>query len=107
MKKEDKLRKQILDKVKEFYLTKKSEEKFVLGKDYINYASRVYDEKEMINLIDSSLDFWLTAGRYAKQFEKEFAEFLGVKYCLLANSGSSANLLAISGVTFKVKNLLV
>ena len=99
MKKEDKLRKQILDKVKEFYLTKKSEEKFVLGKDYINYASRVYDEKEMINLIDSSLDFWLTAGRYAKQFEKEFAEFLGVKYCLLANSGSSANLLAISALT--------
>jgi CDP-6-deoxy-D-xylo-4-hexulose-3-dehydrase len=72
---------------------------FSQGKDYIPYAGRVYDEKEMISLVDSALDFWLTAGRFAKQFEAEFAKFLGVKYCLLTNSGSSANLLAISALT--------
>lgn len=99
MQSEKKIRKQISDKVKEFYLTEKAKKKFVAGKDYINYSGRVYDEKEIINLVDASLDFWLTAGRYAQQFEKEFANFLGVKYCLLTNSGSSANLLAISALT--------
>ncbi len=59
----------------------------------------MYDEKDMINLVDSSLDFWLTAGRFAEKFEKEFAKFLGVKYCLLTNSGSSANLLAFMSLT--------
>lgn len=65
----------------------------------IVYGGRVYDENEMRNLVDSSLDFWLTAGRYHKQFEKDFAEYLGVRYVLLTNSGSSANLLAISALT--------
>jgi len=73
--------------------------KFTSDEDKIDYAGRVYDEKEMINLVDSALDFWLTAGRYAKQFESEFAKFLGVKHCVLTNSGSSANLLAISALT--------
>ncbi|MEK7665099.1 MAG: lipopolysaccharide biosynthesis protein RfbH [Patescibacteria group bacterium] len=100
MRTEKNIRKEILNKVKEFYkFRKKGEEVFVAGKSRVNYAGRVYDEKEMINLIDSSLDFWLTSGRYAKQFEKEFAGFLGVKYCLLTNSGSSANLLAVSALT--------
>ncbi len=72
---------------------------FIPGKSCINYAGRVYDEKEMINLVDSSLDFWLTAGRFAEKFEKEFSRFLGVKYCSLANSGSSANLLAFMALT--------
>jgi len=72
---------------------------FIHGQDHIPYAGRVYDDKEMISLVDASLDFWLTAGRYAKQFEEELAKFLGVKYCLLTNSGSSANLLAISALT--------
>ncbi|RCV66173.1 CDP-6-deoxy-D-xylo-4-hexulose-3-dehydrase [Methanophagales archaeon] len=72
---------------------------FIPGKSYIPYSGRVYDEKEMISLVDSALDFWLTAGKFAKQFEKEFAKFLGAKYCLLTNSGSSANLLAISALT--------
>lgn len=72
---------------------------FIPGKSKINYAGRVFDEKEMINLVDSSLDFWLTHGRYAEKFEKEFAEFLGVKHCSLANSGSSANLLAFMALT--------
>ncbi len=85
--------------LKKIYRLKKEKEKFILGKTRINYAGRVYDEKEMINLVDASLDFWLTAGRYTKEFEKKFAELLGTKYCLLANSGSSANLLAISALT--------
>ena len=68
-------------------------------KDRINYASRVYDAKEMENLVDSALDFWLTAGRYADQFEKEFAKYLKVRYVSLVNSGSSANLLAFMALT--------
>lgn len=72
---------------------------FVPGKSRINYAGRVFDEKEIVNLVDSSLDFWLTTGRYAEQFEKDFAGFLGVKYCSLVNSGSSANLLAFMALT--------
>ena len=72
---------------------------FIQGKDYIPYAGRVYDDKEMISLVDSALDFWLTAGRYAQEFEDELAKFLGIRYCLLTNSGSSANLLAISALT--------
>jgi len=95
----NKLRKEILNGVKKFYKLRKDQEKFIPGKSRINYAGRVYDEKEMINLVDASLDFWLTAGRYARQFEQSFAKFLGAKYCLLTNSGSSANLLAISALT--------
>ncbi len=67
--------------------------------DSIPYASRVYDNEEMVNLVDSSLEFWLTAGRYADQFEKQFAEYLDVRYCSLVNSGSSANLLAFMSLT--------
>ena len=69
------------------------------GKSHISYGGRVYDEKEMINLVDASLDFWLTAGRYAAQFEEKFADFLGIKHCSLTNSGSSANLLAFMALT--------
>jgi CDP-4-dehydro-6-deoxyglucose reductase, E1 len=72
---------------------------FTPGTSRLNYAGRVYDEKEMVNLVDSSLDFWLTSGRYANRFEKEFAELLGVKHCSLVNSGSSANLLAFMALT--------
>ena len=75
-----------------------NEKEFEEG-DKISYASRVYDEKELVNLVDSSLEFWLTAGRYADKFEKELAEYLGVKYCSLVNSGSSANLLAFMTLT--------
>ena len=67
--------------------------------DRINYASRVFDEKEMCALTDATLDFWLTAGKYAEQFEKEFASWIGVKYAHLVNSGSSANLLAFMTLT--------
>ncbi|MCK5128508.1 MAG: lipopolysaccharide biosynthesis protein RfbH [Clostridiales bacterium] len=67
--------------------------------DRIPYASRVYDSEEMVNLIDSSLEFWLTAGRYTDQFENMFSNYLGVKHCCLVNSGSSANLLAFMALT--------
>ncbi|MCK5187997.1 MAG: lipopolysaccharide biosynthesis protein RfbH [Deltaproteobacteria bacterium] len=94
------LQNEIFQKVKELYLLRKKKEKiFVPGESYIPYAGRIYDEKEIISLVDSALNFWLTAGRYTKQFETDFAEFLGVKHCLLTNSGSSANLLAVSALT--------
>lgn len=65
----------------------------------IPYAGRIYDQEEVTNLVDAALDFWLTAGHYADTFEKKFAEFLGSRYCLLVNSGSSANLLAFMALT--------
>lgn len=65
----------------------------------IAYAKRIYNQDEMVNLVDSVLEFWLTSGRYTDQFENEFAEFLGIKYCSLVNSGSSANLLAFMALT--------
>jgi Predicted pyridoxal phosphate-dependent enzyme apparently involved in regulation of cell wall biogenesis len=65
----------------------------------IPYASRVYDNAEMCNLVDSSLEFWLTSGRYTVEFESEFAKYLNVKYCSLVNSGSSANLIAFMALT--------
>ena len=67
--------------------------------DRIPYASRVYDADEMCNLVDSSLEFWLTSGRYTDEFEKRFADYLGVRHCSLVNSGSSANLLAFMTLT--------
>lgn len=67
--------------------------------DRIPYAGRVFDDREIAALIDSSLDFWLTAGRYADRFEKDFARFLDIEYCCLTNSGSSANLLAFMSLT--------
>ena len=65
----------------------------------VPYASRVYDSQEMTNLVDSALEFWLTSGRYTEQFEQELAEYIGVKYCSLVNSGSSANLNAFMALT--------
>jgi CDP-6-deoxy-D-xylo-4-hexulose-3-dehydrase len=77
---------------------KESKEAFHEG-DRINYAARVYDEKEMCALTDATLDFWLTTGRFADQFEKEFADWIGAKYAHLVNSGSSANLIAFMVLT--------
>ncbi len=65
----------------------------------IPYASRVYDRHEMMNLVDSSLEFWLTSGRYTEEFEKNLARYLNVKYCSVVNSGSSANLAAFMALT--------
>jgi len=98
MKKQD-IKKEIFDLVSKYYTEKHKPKEFIPGETYIPYAGRIYNEKEIISLVDSSLDFWLTAGRFAKQFEEEFAKVLGVKHCILTNSGSSANLLAISALT--------
>lgn len=88
----------LISTVKHYEIKHKDKKPFSPG-DRIPYAGRVFDEKEISNLVDSSLDFWLTTGRYAERFEKEFAEFLGVKHCSLTNSGSSANLLAFMALT--------
>lgn len=97
---ESELRNEILEKVKAFYALKyEKQEEFIPGKTNITFAGRVFDENEMVNLVDSSLDFWLTAGRYAQKFEGDFARFMGQKYCILVNSGSSANLVAFSALT--------
>lgn len=98
-KKED-LKKQILELTREYYQEVHGKEQtFVPGKSRVNYGGRYFDAEEMVNLVDSSLDFWLTAGPWAHKFEKRFAEWLGVKYCSLVNSGSSANLLAFYALT--------
>lgn len=96
---ESEARELLLNYVNEYYQRyHQTNKKFSIGQK-IPYASRVYDEKEIINLVDSSLDFWLTAGRYTIKFENLFSEFLGVKFCSLVNSGSSANLLAFMTLT--------
>ncbi len=92
-------RKEILGAVEAYYHTYKKNEKQFQPGDRITYAARVFDEKEMCALVDAALDFWLTTGRYAAQFEQEFAKWLGVKYASLVNSGSSANLIAFSALT--------
>lgn len=89
---------EILEMVREYCKTYHNKKEYQKG-DRIPYASRVYDENEMVNLVDSSLEFWLTSGRYTEEFEKNFAEYLGVKYCSVVNSGSSANLIAFSALT--------
>jgi len=96
---EQELREEIFKKVSQFYEMRKSKSTFIPGSSPVPYAGRTYDAGEMIALVDASLDFWLTTGRYAEAFEKNLAEFLGVRYALLTNSGSSANLLAVSALT--------
>ena len=99
--KAEQLKSDILEKVKEYYslVHDKSNENFIPGESRVNYAGRVFDEKEMTNLVDSSLEFWLTYGRYSKEFEKTLVKYLGIRFCLLVNSGSSANLLAFMALT--------
>ena len=109
MKTPEESKKEIFDKIKQFYKLHKSYTKvpyksipgkdFVPGKTLIRQADCIYDDEEMMNLVDVALDFWLTLGKYSRKFEKGLAKFLGVKYCILTNSGSSANLLAISALT--------
>ena len=93
-----KLHEEILSKVRDYYhLAHESRHSGSL--DRINYAGRVFDEREMVNLVDSALEFWLTYGRYSREFESKLAEYLGVRHVLLVNSGSSANLLAFTALT--------
>ena len=93
------LREQVISAALKYYEFKHKEKKSFSPGDRIAYAGRVFDEREIAALVDASLDFWLTTGRYAEKFEKDFAQFLGVKYCSLTNSGSSANLLAFMALT--------
>lgn len=92
-------RKMIFNKVEEFHDLFHQPTGFIAGDSQLSYAGKVYDKDEMVALTDATLDFWLTAGRFCKQFESEFAKYLGVRYALLTNSGSSANLLAVSALT--------
>lgn len=93
------IRKKILEQVKIYYENKFIEQDFIPGQSIVRYAGRVFDENELLNLIDSSLDFWLTAGHHAEAFENEFADFFGLEESILVNSGSSANLVAMSTLT--------
>ena len=93
--------KEILESVKEYYAKYMKKPEYKDG-DRISYASRVFDEKEMVNLVDSSLEFWLTSGRYTDQFEKQMGEYLGTPFVSLVNSGSSANLVAFMTLTSPV-----
>ncbi len=92
-------REEILQLVRKYYEENFANRKAYEEGDRIAYGGRKFDDEEMVNLVDSALDFWLTTGRFAQQFEREFAEFMGVKHCLLTNSGSSANLLAFNALT--------
>lgn len=102
-------RETILDLVKEYYKEVFVHQSFEPGKTSIPFAGRIFSEEEMVNLVDASLDFWLTTGRYAEKFETQFAEFMQQRSCLLVNSGSSANLVAFSTLTselLKTKRIL-
>lgn len=96
---EQEARSEILKQVDEYCKKYHNVKKEFCPGDRIPYASRVYDSEEMVNLVDSSLDFWLTSGRFTKEFEENFAKFLNIKYCSLVNSGSSANLIAFMTLT--------
>ncbi len=96
---EQEARQEILSLVASYYHAYKEPKKAFEPGDRITYAARVFDEKEMCSLVDSALDFWLTTGRFADEFEREFAKWLGVRFASLVNSGSSANLIAFSVLT--------
>jgi CDP-6-deoxy-D-xylo-4-hexulose-3-dehydrase len=93
------IRNQILGLTKLYYQAEFSEKTFSPGNSFVNYAGRVFTDAELVSLVDSSLDFWLTEGRYSKLFSQKISKYLGVKNVLLTNSGSSANLLAFSALT--------
>src|SRR5205085_8418393 len=93
------LRSAVLEAVKAFHHHQFRARPFVPGSTYVPVSGKVFDEQELQYLADSTLDFWLTTGRFAAEFERRFAEWMGVKHCLLVNSGSSANLLALSALT--------
>lgn len=92
-------RKEIFKKVTAYYKKFHQRPAFLPGETFINYGGRVYDDKEIINLTDTALDFWLTSGRYCAEFEKQLGAYLGIKHVSLVNSGSSANLLAFMALT--------
>ena len=100
MSKKEDLKKQILDLTREYYEEVHAQKKeFEPGKSFVHYGGRYFNDEEMVNLVDSSLDFWLTQGPWTHKFERRLADWLGVKYCAVTNSGSSANLLAFYSLT--------
>lgn len=93
------LRKEIIAKTIEYHQARFAETEFIPGKSRVNYAGRVFNEQEIVNAVEASLDFWLTEGRFSEEFAEKIADFLGLEHVLLTNSGSSANLLAFSALT--------
>ena len=93
------LRLQILDLVRHYHAARWPGQPFESGQTPVPVSGKTFDAEELVHLVDSSLDFWLTAGRFAERFERDFARFMGVRGCLLVNSGSSANLLAVATLT--------
>ena len=93
------LRAQIMDLVGQFHAAQLTAKPFAPGESAIPLSGKVFDAVEMQHLVDASLDFWLTTGRFAGRFEREFARWMGFRECVLTNSGSSANLLAVSALT--------
>ena len=100
MAKKEELKAQILELTREYYKEVHAQKKeFEPGKTFVHYGGRYFNDEEMVNLVDSSLDFWLTQGPWTHKFERRLADWLGVKYCAVTNSGSSANLLAFYTLT--------
>ena len=100
MTKKEELKAQILELTREYYKEVHAQKKeFEPGKSFVHYGGRYFNDEEMVNLVDSSLDFWLTQGPWTHKFERRLADWLGVKYCAVTNSGSSANLLAFYTLT--------
>jgi CDP-6-deoxy-D-xylo-4-hexulose-3-dehydrase len=97
--KSEELRRQILALVETYYEATFADNPFIPGETSVPVSGRTFDSAEITNLVDASLDFWLTSGRFAHQFERKFARYLGVRHAMLCNSGSSANLLALSALT--------
>lgn len=93
------LRKEIINKTIEYHKARFSTTEFISGKSRVNYAGRVFDENELVNAVEASLDFWLTEGRFSEEFSEQIADYLELEHVLLTNSGSSANLLAFSALT--------
>lgn len=100
MAKKEELKAQILELTREYYKEVHAQKnEFEPGKSFVHYGGRFFNDEEMVNLVDSSLDFWLTQGPWTRKFERRLAEWLGVKHCAVTNSGSSANLLAFYTLT--------
>lgn len=96
---EQEIRAEISALVKKLYIERNGERQFIEGQSTVNCAGRVFDESEMIDLVEASLDFWLTSGRFAANFEEGLERFFSLHHAILTNSGSSANLLALSALT--------
>jgi len=95
----DKIKSEILELTKAYYQERFAENEFIPGKSRVSYAGRVFDDRELTKLVESSLDFWLTEGRFSEEFATKISDFLGIENVILTNSGSSANLLAFSALT--------